>query len=112
MHLLRNAAMPAAVCLACSWAAAQDAEAFSHPLRGADGREIARISVSDGEIRYALQRPDGTWTDPGSGDVYDTAGRLGYTIGAVLFTLAAAVTIVVTVRRKSALLRGELHAED
>ena len=71
MHLLRNVAMPAAVFLVCSWAAAQDAETFSQPLRGADGSEIARISVSDGEIRYALQRPDGTWTDPVLADILE-----------------------------------------
>ena len=52
--------------------------------------------------------PDGEWTDPDTGQVYDTAGRLGYTLGAVAFTIVAAITIVVTVRRKSeALQRGD-----
>ena len=55
------------------------------------------IAVGRWRIDYGT---DGEWTDPATGEVYDTAGRLGYTIGAVLFTLAAAVTIVVTIRRK------------
>ena len=56
------------------------------------------IAIGRWRIDYG---PDGEWIDPASGQVYDTAGRIGYTIGAALFTLAAIVTIVVTIRRKS-----------
>ena len=56
------------------------------------------IAVGRWRIDYGA---DGEWTDPATGQVYDTAGRLGYTIGAVLFTIAAVVTVVVTVRRKT-----------
>lgn len=56
------------------------------------------IAVGRWRIDYGT---DGEWTDPATGQVYDTAGRLGYTIGAAVFTLAAVATIVVTIRRKS-----------
>ena len=63
------------------------------------------IAIGRWRIDYGS---NGEWTDPATGQVYDTAGRLGYTIGAVLFTIAAIVTIIVTVRRKSAALTAGL----
>ena len=56
------------------------------------------IAIGRWRIDYG---PDGEWTDPTTGQVYDTAGRLGYTIGALVLTIVAVVTIVVTIRRKS-----------
>lgn len=69
------------------------------------------IAIAIGRWRIGYG-PDGKWTDPGTGQIYDTAGRLGYTIGAVVFTIAAVATIIVTVRRKTAHLHGDWSESD
>ena len=58
------------------------------------------IAIAVGRWRIDYDA-NGEWTDPATGQVYDTAGRLGYTIGAIVLTVATIITIVVTIRRNS-----------
>ncbi len=58
------------------------------------------VAIAIGRWRIDYEA-DGTWIDPSSGQVYDTAGRLGYTIGALVLCVAAFITILLTVRRGS-----------